>query len=424
MHSLVVLRGGEPVVQAWCEPYRASDRQLVYSVSKTVTGSAIGLLIGEGRLALDSLLVDLVGPCDVAPRTRQLTVHHLLSMSTGHTADTLADLRGWDVTDPLAHFLAVEPQRPVGSLHAYHNGASWVLGELVRRLSGESLSDYLRPRLFDPLDLDPTWDADSHGRELGYSGVHLTTAELARLGELYRCGGRWRGSQLLPADYVARATSLQVPTVDESPEWSFGYGYQLWLSRAGYRLDGAYGQYALVLPERELVVAITSAQASGSQPLLDAVFSQVDALSQGSASPAPALPVPHNDGTGTAWQYAGRVPLDPSLAPDLAEQEPPDLADVSLLRSGDGWTLALRIDGDPVRLRTGGDGWQRSSVRTGHRDVPVALAVGATAGVATVVLCFTDTPHSLVLELRAATAGVSWRTMPLEGPRVAGLVAR
>jgi CubicO group peptidase (beta-lactamase class C family) len=426
-HSLLVLHRGEPVHEAYWRPWSASDRQLVYSVSKTLTGSAIGIMIGEGRLALGSRLVDLVVAGEVSPRMAEVTVHHLLSMSTGHDAAQVDGLDLHATPDPLAAFLGLEPAGEVGSAHAYSNPASWVLGDLVRRLTGESLLGYLGPRLLAPLDLDPTWDVDRRGRELGYSGVHLTTRELARLGEVYRCGGRWRGRQLIPSDFVAEATHSRVATTHEDPEWRYGYGYQLWMSREGFRLDGAFGQYALVFPERELVIAITSAQASGSQPLLDAAF---DHLVGDGPKPGPGtvertvrrLP---DDGSGTAWQFAGVVPLEAGLAPEVPEPAAPRLADVSLVRSGTGWELALLADGDHQHWRVPRAGeWFRTDLRTGNRSVPVALSVGAVHGVARVLLCFTDSPHSFVLEVREATAGTAWRTVPLHAARLVDLLAR
>jgi CubicO group peptidase (beta-lactamase class C family) len=435
-HSLLVLHRGEPVHEAYWRPWSATDRQLVYSVSKTLTGSAIGIMIGEGRLELGSRLCDLVGAGEVGPRMAEVTVHHLLSMSTGHDPAQVDGLDLHATPDPLAAFLRLEPAGEVGSAHAYSNPASWVLGELVRRLTGESLLGYLGPRLLAPLDLDPTWDVDRRGRELGYSGVHLTTRELARLGEVYRCGGRWRGRRLIPSDFVARASSRQVATTHEFPEWRYGYGYQVWLNREGFRLDGAFGQYALVLPERELVIALTSAQAAGSQPLLDAVFTHLVGDDRGMADrgdgtggvPRPleraVRPLP-DDGQGSAWQFAGTVPLEAGLAPDVAEPAAPRLADVSLVRSGTGWELALSADGDHQHWRVPRAGeWFRTELRTGNRSVPVALSVGAVHGVARVLVSLTDSPHTFVLEIREATAGAAWRTVPLHAPRMADLVAR
>ena len=111
--------------------------------------------------------------------------------------------------------------------------------------------------------------------------------------------GVWNGVRLLPEGWVARATSRQIPTADPSQEWNLGYGYQCWMSREGFRLDGAFGQFSLVIPERELVIAITSAQ-SLTQELLDLVWDLL--IPELPSDPIPAghdaLPVPADAGRG------------------------------------------------------------------------------------------------------------------------------
>ena len=248
LHGLVVLAGGEPVIEQHWAPYTADDRCLVYSASKTFAASAVAIAIGEGRFGLDDKLVDLLPtPGGTAePTGEPITVHHVLSMSTGHTEDTLEAITAGPPAEWAARFLAIAPQAPVGSCHVYNNGASFVLGELIRQRTGEDLLDYLRPRLLEPLGIDATWDRDELGRCLGWSGIHVTTRALAAMGELYRCDGVWQGRRLLPEGWVAAAGRCQIPTNESSPDWDFGYGYQVWMGREGYRLDGAYGQFALV----------------------------------------------------------------------------------------------------------------------------------------------------------------------------------
>ncbi len=281
----------------YAEPYRPGDRPLVYSASKTFSATAVGLAIGEGRFGLDDRIVDLltVAGSPTAPeeagaepakrqpsrravddRVAGITVHHLLSMSTGHTQDTIEAMAAHPPQQWVEAFLAIRPQQPVGSCHVYNNGASFLLGELVRRHTGEDLLDYLRPRILEPLGIDATWDTDPAGRCLGWTGLHVDVRGLAALGELLRCDGVWQGRRLLPEGWVARATSKQIPTVEPNRDWNLGYGYQVWMGREGFRLDGAYGQFAFVLPERELVVAVESAQ-SCTQVLVDLLWEHLPA---------------------------------------------------------------------------------------------------------------------------------------------------
>ncbi|HET7723068.1 MAG TPA: serine hydrolase [Propionibacteriaceae bacterium] len=420
LHSLVVRNPGGILAEAYWDPYRADDRQLVYSVSKTVMATAAGFALAEGLVHLDDRVVDLIGaPVPVDGRRRELTFHHLLSMTTGHDADTLdfaADIR----TGIASSFWGIEPQTPVGSRHVYSNGASWAVGEVVRTVAGTSLVDYLRPRLLDPLGIDLTWDTDARGSEYGFTGAHLTTRALAAIGQVYASGGRWQGRQVLPSGWAELASTHHTRTEEPNPEWNFGYGYQVWLGREGFRLDGAYGQYALVLPESETVIAITSAQAVTSQPVLDLVWEHL--VPHLADAPAPerddrlaglSLRVPKDSGRQGTWAHEGPVPLRPALAVGAEQLHLPDIADLRVTRDAEGFEVTFRLEGEPVTLTTAGP-WRRQPLRTGGTDVPVALAAAVSSrGAARVRLCITDTPHVLSIEVDDSGAGLAWQTSPL-----------
>ncbi len=437
LHGLVVLHDGSPVLEEYSAPYVADDRCLVYSASKTFTASAIALAVGEGLLALDDRIVDLLPEAwgmlaEHDDAVAHLTVHHVLSMSTGHDADVLERFDPAAPQDWARNFLSTPPQAPVGSRHVYNNGASWLLGELIRQRSGEDLLDYLRPRLLAPLGIDATWDRDDLGRCLGWSGIHVRTRDLAAMGELYRCDGVWQGQRLLPEGWVARATTAQIPTDEPNPDWLFGYGYQLWLGREGYRLDGAYGQFSLVLPERGLVIAITSAQSS-SQPLLDLVWDvllpELDAQTlpepdEGRA--ATHLAVPADTGLATVWATSGPARVDATLVASPDEQANlPDLTDAGAHRDDHGFTIGFTTNGQTVELTAGSGSWLRQHVQLGDAAIPVAAAAGSDAdGALDIRLVFTDTPHTLYLSIAGDTASMAWGTTPLQGGDLARLVAR
>jgi hypothetical protein len=136
-----------------------------------------------------------------------------------------------------------------------------MLSAIVQKVTGLTVLDYLRPRLFEPLGFkDPTWVASPQGITAGAYGLSIRTEEIARFGDLYLHKGVWNGKQLIPAAWVEQATSIQTsngsaPTSD----WDQGYGYQFWRSRHNsFRGDGAFGQYCMVIPELDAVVAITS----------------------------------------------------------------------------------------------------------------------------------------------------------------------
>lgn len=416
LHSLLVLKSGRTLVEHHWTPWQAEDRALVYSVSKTLTATAVGLAVGEGRLSLDDAVIALLPEADPGdPVVGRITVHHLLSMSTGHDEDTLTAIDGVPEQEWVSRLLAVRPQTPVGSRHIYNNGASFLLGEIVRRVTGTDLVDYLRPRVSEPLGIDLHWDRDRLGRALGWTGAHLRVADLAKLGELLRCDGMWNGVRLLPEGWVARATSRQIPTDDPSQEWNLGYGYQCWMSREGFRLDGAFGQFSLVIPERELVIAITSAQ-SLTQELLDLVWDQL--IPELPSDPIPAgndaLPVPADAQVGTEWSADGPAELGASLSRE-EQQNLPELTGLWARADGIGYRFGFDHGGAGVELFAEPGSWQRQDLKLGAISLPVAVAAGTDAsGVLNVRVAFVETPHTLRLQLTPdGRAYQAWSVAPL-----------
>ena len=233
MHSLMVVRHGHVAAEGWWAPYAAERVHLLYSLSKSFTSSAVGFAVAEGRFRLDDRVVDLLprhAPGEVDPAVAQLTVHHLLSMSTGHREDTLERAYRLDARDPVAAFLRIPPEEPVGSRHAYNNATTYALATIVEEHTGQPLLAYLRPRLLDPIGIGAArWDTDGHGVALGFTGLHLQTESIARFGQLLLQDGRWNGQRILPEDWVALATRNHSDNdhVPDAPvDWRQGYGYQ------------------------------------------------------------------------------------------------------------------------------------------------------------------------------------------------------
>lgn len=444
LHSLLVVRHGRVVAEGWWEPYRADLRHLVYSVSKTFTAAAVGLALGEGLLSLDAPVISFFPeqlPDPVDPRVAALTVHHLLSMSTGHDEDVLPRMQAGADRDSVRTFLETPPQTPVGSRHVYNNGAMIVLGAIVRAVSGESLIDFLRPRLFDPLGISaPAWTTDREGAELGWSGLHITTESLAALGELYLRDGIWRGRRLLPEGWVAASAQAQVGTGDRtSIDSTLGYGYGMWVSRHGFRADGAFGQFALVLPDQDAVVAIT-AGTDQSQAILDQVWTHLlPAFSTATLAADPAAQRdltdrltrlstpsrPHERSQVATWRATGPVAVAPGVD-DGAWY--PSLSDPELTRTADGWSLTFLEDGQRITLVCG-DGVRVCSAlaHPAGRSVPVAAGVWTSNGRVVVDIVFVETPHCLRLDLTAGpdrtTALMAWNVPPLHHATLADLAA-
>jgi CubicO group peptidase (beta-lactamase class C family) len=262
LHSIVLVRHGHTLARGWWTPYQSDRPHALLSVSKAFTSTAVGLAVEEGLLSIDDPVVPLFPdavPARVDDHLAALRVRHLLTMTAGHAADTTDALWTGD-RDWARVFLAQPFVHEPGSTFVYDTPVTYMLSAIVQRLTGETVLDYLRPRLFEPLGIaEPIWDTCPRGVTVGGWGLSLRTEEVARFGELYLRDGLWHGRQLVPASWVRAATTTQVATgALDDVDWRQGYGYQFWTSRHGYRADGAFGQFCLVLPERDAVVAITS----------------------------------------------------------------------------------------------------------------------------------------------------------------------
>ncbi|SFN60244.1 Beta-lactamase [Mycetocola miduiensis] len=188
-HSLMLLRDGDVIAEGWWAPCTAERTHLLYSLSKSFTSSAVGLAVSEGLLSLDDTVLSHFPELDADitdPRSRRMRVRHLLAMASGHREETLQRALEKDGENLVRGFLTLPPDEEPGSVFAYNQPCTYTLAALVRRLSGMSLIDYLRPRLLDPLGIgDVGWIRDSEGCELGFSGLHAQTEAIAALGQLY-----------------------------------------------------------------------------------------------------------------------------------------------------------------------------------------------------------------------------------------------
>jgi CubicO group peptidase (beta-lactamase class C family) len=265
-HSFMLLRHGQVIAEGWWSPYHAQGVQLLYSVSKSFTSTAIGFAIDEGLLSEDEFVTSLF-PDDVPKTTSEhlaaMKVRHLLSMATGHVVDTLEHIAQHD--NWVKGFLSVAPKQAPGSIFCYNNGATFMLSAIIQKLTGMKLLEYLRPRLFEPLGITKMrWDENPQGLNLGFSGLHTTTEAIAKFGQLYLRKGVWQGKRLLSEWWIEIATREHIPnasTVEmKTTDWGQGYGYQFWRCQYDcYRADGAFGQYCVVMPKQDAVLAITSA---------------------------------------------------------------------------------------------------------------------------------------------------------------------
>lgn len=278
LHGFVLVRHGKIIAEGWWSPYERERPHMLYSLSKSFTSTAVGIAADEGRLSLDDKVVSFFPdklPEAPSENLRRMRVRDLLCMGTGHQDDTFPALKAAPDGDWARLFLARPVQHEPGTFFRYNTGATYMLAAILRQATGEDLLDYLTPRLFAPLDIrNPTWETGPQGVRTGGYGLKVTTRDIAALGQLYLQKGLWNGRQLLSSNWVAQATAKQIANGDNpSSDWAQGYGFQFWRCRHNaFRGDGAFGQYCLVLPDQDAVLAINSGLGN-MQQVLDTVWS-------------------------------------------------------------------------------------------------------------------------------------------------------
>ena len=278
LHSFILLRHGRLLAQGWWHPYQPGEPHILFSVSKSFTSTAVGLAVAEGRLNLDDKVISFFPeekPAEVSPNLAAMQVRHLLGMSTGHAEDTMPAIDRHPNDNWVKSVLAVPVEYEPGTHFLYNTGASYLLSAIVQKVTGQTLLEYLQPRLFEPLGIEhATWESSPQGINTGGFGLSLTTTEVARFGQLYLQKGRWQGRQILSESWVEEATASHISNGDDPySDWAQGYGYQFWRCRNGaYRGDGAFGQYCVVMPEQQAVLAITSGLSGDMQAVLNLVW--------------------------------------------------------------------------------------------------------------------------------------------------------
>jgi len=277
-HSFMLVLHGQVVAEGCWYPYQADIPHMLYSLSKSFTSTAVGFAVSEGLLSVDDTVLKFFpedAPDDVSVNLAAMKVRHLLSMSTGHDEDsTDATMRG---ENPFKSFLSLPVDHEPGTHFVYNSGASYMLAAIVQKLTGQTLVKYLMPRLFQPLGIDePAWDSHPNGVNFGGWGLYLKTEDIAKFGQLLLQKGAWNGKQIIPKTWVEEATRKHVDNGDDpNNDWNQGYGYQFWRCRYNcYRGDGAFGQYCIVLPDQDAVVAITSG-VSDMQAVMNIVWEQL-----------------------------------------------------------------------------------------------------------------------------------------------------
>ena len=258
-HSAVIVKNGKVISKAAWKPYRTDIRHVTYSVSKSIVSMAIGIAESEGLLSLDEKLVDIFPEKTTLLTSRNMksvTIEHLLTMTSGaHFCEINYLLE----EDWVKGFIASDTKFQPGTSFEYNSMNTYILSAILQKRYNCDLVEFLQSRVFTPLGIkDVAWETCPQGIAKGGWGCYLSTEELAKFGLLYLNKGKWlvdgKEEQLIPASWVERSTAAQIKNSDRK----FEYGYQIWnvSELEGYMFNGMFGQYVIVLPKQQLVIAL------------------------------------------------------------------------------------------------------------------------------------------------------------------------
>jgi CubicO group peptidase (beta-lactamase class C family) len=408
LHGFMLLRHGHIVAEGYWSPYNAESPHMLFSLSKSFTSTAVGLAVAEGKLSVDDEVLKFfpeAAPAERSANLKAMRVSDLLRMSTGQQTEPPRPVDQSWVKTFLAHPVPFKP----GTHFQYNTSATYMQSAVVQKATGQTLLEYLQPRLFQPLGIEhPTWEMSPEGIATGGYGLSIRTKDIASFGQLYLQNGKWKGKQLVPEAWVAAATARQTSNgSNPSSDWDQGYGYQFWRCRHGaYRGDGAFGQYCIVLPEQDAVIAINSGLRD-MQAVLNHVWEKLLPAMQPEPLPADeaatakleqklrSLMLPPQKGTAEAKVAAGRKYVFP--------ENDRKLQSVQLeSKSAEEQTFVTQIEGTEYRIDCPRNRWSKGKMPWSKQPVHPAAASGAWTEEDTfsVKLCFYETPYVFNIRLK------------------------
>lgn len=261
--------------------FRSDDRVNLHSASKTFLSVAVGICLDEKRLSLSDKALDYFPEFAeyASMGSEKITLRDLLHMSSGKEnfwfSVPLEQNTDW------ARLFWEDPMKSEpGTKFYYSNACSYMLGRVVEKVTGKNVRNFLMPLLFEPLEIfNPQWNCCPLGHPLCATGLQLTTSELAKMGRLLLQKGSWNGRQIVSEEYVERMQFDCIATKDcfEEPENAQGYGYQVWrcVRPGAYRLDGKYGQYSIVVPDKNAVVTVTAHNEKSYNDIIHSAFRDI-----------------------------------------------------------------------------------------------------------------------------------------------------
>ena len=253
MHHFMALRHGKVICECNFAPYPKGMWHITHSMCKSITGMAIGMLIEEEKLKLNENIYDIF-PDHINAFSKifrpVITVENLLTMTSSVTFNESGIVSG---NDWLGSFLNASVNGKPGTEFQYNSLNTYVLSAIVTKRTGETLTEYLTPRLFGPLGITKYyWETCPKGITKGGWGLFLCAEDMAKLGQLYLQRGKWNGQQLVSEYWIEISTARHLKTQNDT----YGYGYQLWMEQrpGSFEYNGMLGQNVIIYPDMDMVL--------------------------------------------------------------------------------------------------------------------------------------------------------------------------
>ncbi len=249
-HGLLIEQGGEILFEEYAYPYSADMPHTLFSVTKSIVATAAGFAIDEGLFSLDTKILPVFPEykhCE-SGEWHNVTVRSVLTMQSNKEFSFLQDMTG----NYAEMFMKAPFRKDKGFF--YSNNDAHMVAAIIQKTSGMNLVDYLTPRLFDPLGINPTaWETNSIGECIGGTGAYLTLRDLVKISRCYADGGMYNGKQIIPEWWTKEATKRQVNLGKRENE--DGYGYLFWIHGDTFSMNGMFGQQITYIPEYDAVIA-------------------------------------------------------------------------------------------------------------------------------------------------------------------------
>jgi CubicO group peptidase (beta-lactamase class C family) len=399
LHGLVIYQHGKQIAEHHWAPYKKEDVHLLYSLSKSFCSTAAGLAIAEGFFSLDDTVISFFPeeiselPETISENLAKMRVRDLLCMGTGHDTDSTGSL--FEAETCVKGFFSHPVIHTPGTHFVYNSGATYMVSAIVTKTTGERLLDYLTPRLLAPLGIEgATWEQSPQGIDVGGWGMSVKTTDIAKFGQLYLQNGIWEGKQLLPEGWVADATRSHISNGDPNNpnDWHQGYGFQFWRCRHNaYRGDGAFGQYCVVMPDQDAVVAITS-NVDNMQTVLNLAWDYFLHDKEPEAN-LPALPLEISSPMGKATSSLS-IPTTPYIFSENDQK----ITDISCAFTEKTATFVINAWGATYIINVGNGYWHESETSFNVSVVPSRPTAGKGAWINDntyqFCLCYSNAPFT------------------------------